>query len=131
VEQTKTTKEVTDKIAEDSDAIIWSSYKNHDNSEVTTRMTFFKMPCKVKPTDLGYKFNILLFHTPDDSDISMFSAILGDPKGYIENISKLGYHGMMFKDKMRSKKVIKELFTRVLRGWGFTEPQIKKAIKIG
>ena len=114
----------------DCDAVIWSSFRKNEN-EVNTHMTFFKMPCAAKPTDLGYKFNILLFHTPQDDDVSTFSAILGDPKGYIENVGRLGYHGIMFKDKIKSKKVLKELFTRVLRGWGFTEPQIKKAIKAG
>ena len=111
------------------DAVIWSSCKNEN--EVETKMTFFKMPCKAKPTELGYKYNILVFRTPEDTNIGMFTAILGDPKGYIENVGRLGYHGIMFKDKIRSKKLLKELFIKLSRSWGFTELQIKKAIKIG
>jgi hypothetical protein len=93
-------------------------------------MTFFKIPSSTKPTEMGFKYNILMFRKPDDPDAQMFKAILGDPKGYVERVGRLGYHGMMFKEKIKLKMEFKELVKRMLINWGFTEPQIKKAIKI-
>lgn len=129
MEQTKPlTPKEEEELIKNCDAIVWASYQQEE--EVHTRMTFFSLPSKTKPTEMGFRYNILMFRTPFDEDLGMFKAILGDPKGYVERVGRLGYHGMMFKEKIKLKVEFKELITRMLTNWGFTEPQIKKAIKI-
>ena len=122
------TQKQEDELIKNCDAILWASYQKEE--EIHTKMTFFSLPSKSKPTEMGFKYNILMFRTPFDEDLGMFRAIIGDPKGYVEHVGRLGYHGMMFKEKIKLKMEFKELLTRMLSNWGFTEPQIKKAIKI-
>lgn len=111
------------------DAVVWMSYQKED--EIHTKMTFFCMPNKVKPkNEMGFLYKIIMFQSPEDANIGMFEAILGDPKGYIERLGRLGYHGLMFKDKVKGKKVLNEMITKMLTNWGFTEPQAKKAMKM-
>jgi len=82
----------------------------------------------VKPTELGFKYNIITFRTPMDEDLGNFSAILGDPRGYVERVGRNGYHGIMIKDKIKTKKELRALLTTLLLNFGFDELQTKKAL---
>jgi hypothetical protein len=86
---------------------------------------------KAVPTELGHKYNIVLFDklSPKEEDVDIFTAILGDPKGYVERMGKSGYHGLVVKQKVCKIKEIKDVFTKVLYGYGFEEKLIKKVIK--
>jgi len=114
------------------DVIVFGSYR--DEANVHTVMTFMqsKNGRKVVPTELGHKFNIVLFDklSPTEKDVELFTAILGDPKGYVERMGKAGYHGMVVKQKscVRSKEA-KEIFAKVLFNYGFEPKLIKKVIK--
>lgn len=111
------------------DAIIFGSYQQEAN--VHTIMTFMKTKNKVEPTECGHKFSILLFDrlSPTEKDIEIFTAILGDPKGYVERMGKSGYHGLVVKQNACKHKKVKEVFHRVLFNYGFEEKLIRKVLR--
>ena len=111
------------------DAIVFGSYRKEE--DIHTVMTFFKTKNKIEPGELGHKFNILLFDrpSPKHEHVEMFTAILGDPKGYVERMGKAGYHGLVIKKDACKKKEIKDIFRKVLYTWGFEEKLIRKVIK--
>lgn len=113
------------------DAIVFGSYQQEAN--VHTIMTFMqsKHGHKAEPHECGHRFNIVLFDKlePEEKDVEIFTAILGDPKGYVERMGKAGYHGLVVKQKACKAKEIKEVFSRVLHGYGFEEKLIKKVIR--
>lgn len=124
--------EVRANVIETCDSVFWYSFKQND--EIVTNMTFLKAPAKdttkIKPTVLGFKYNILLFRTPNEAEKEgAFSAIIGDPKGYAEQMGKLGFHGIMLKQDLKLKKELRKLLEIVLMKLGFTEQQVKKALK--
>jgi hypothetical protein len=117
-----------------ADAIIFGSYRKEE--DVHTVMSFIQSAKgkRVEPTDLGHKFNILLFNraSPKEKDLELFTAILGDPKGYVERMGKHGYHGMVVKAKAWGgvgAKEIKVIIHNVLDKYGFEEKLIKKVLK--
>ena len=114
---------------ETCDAIVFGSYQQESN--VHTIMTFFKTKNNVEPTEIGHKFNIVLFDKPcpKEEDVDLFTAILGDPKGYVERMGRSGYHGLVVKQKACKSKQLKEMFHGVLYKYGFEEKLIKKVIK--
>lgn len=105
------------------DAVIWA---NHD---ANTLMTFYKTENKVKPTELGFKYDIVIFRENEADSLEAFSAIVGDPKSYVERMGKGGYNGFMFKQKSCSKKQMKEMFSNSLKHWGFDDKEMKRAMK--
>lgn len=113
------------------DAIVFASYSHEDN--LHTVMTFLqtKKGKKIQPTEMGHRYNILIFDraSPTEKDIEMFTAILGDPKGYVERIGKSGYHGLVVKQKACKTKELKETFSKVLYQFGFEEKLIKRVMK--
>lgn len=111
------------------DIIVFGSYQVESN--VHTIMTFMKTKNRVKPLEMGYKFNILLFDKicPNEKDVETFTAVLGDPKGYVERMGKSGYHGIVAKHKACKAKEIKEVFKKVLYSYGFEEKLINKVVK--
>jgi hypothetical protein len=96
-------------------------------------MTFMqsKKGKSIEPTELGHKFNIVLFDkiSPKEEEVELFSAILGDPKGYVERMGKAGYHGLVVKQKACKAKEIKDVFSKVLYGYGLEEKLIRKVIR--
>lgn len=128
--QTKSEKEQSEVIA-NCDAIVFGSYLKE--ATVHTVMTFMqtKQGNKVEPTEMGHKFNILLFSKicPKEEEVEMFTAILGDPKAYVERMGKAGYHGLVVKQKACKHKDAKDVFWKVLYNYGFEEKLIKKVIK--
>jgi hypothetical protein len=113
------------------DAIVFGSYQEESNNH--TIMTFMqsKHGHKADPHECGHRFNIVLFDklSPEEKDVELFSAILGDPKGYVERMGKAGYHGIVVKQKTCKLKEIKEVFSKVLYGYGFEEKLIRKVIR--
>lgn len=130
MEQTKQEKEASE-VIENCDAIVFGTYREEANTH--TIMTFMKSKHghKAVPTELGHKFNIVLFTkiSPKDEEVERFTAILGDPKGYVERIGKSGYHGFVVKQKACKTKEIKEMFAKILFSYGFDEKLIRKVIK--
>lgn len=105
------------------DAVIWAI------QEANTLMTFFRTENKVKPTELGYKYNIVMFREGDTTSLEAFSAIIGDPKGFVERNGKAGYNGLMLKQKSCTKKQMNKTFMKSLQHWGFTEKETRWALK--
>ena len=120
-------KEKEKEVIQNCDAVVWFSYK--DETGTSTKMTFMKSAKQVKPTELGYKYNILMFKECDDESIDVFSTIIGDPQAYVTRVGNLGYHGLMLKHKSCSKKDIKTLFHSTLDNWGFDLKQINAVLK--
>lgn len=110
------------------DAVVWASDKR-DDQKIDTMMNFFRTKNKIKPTDTGYKYNILQFRRGDTESIEFFSAIIGDQKAYVERMGKLGFNGMMFKQKSCAKREMKDLFKKSLLNWGFDANEIKPILK--
>lgn len=132
MEQTNQTKQMEEKVIENCDAVMWGTWKEDANSESKTVMTFFKHIKKsssVKPTEMGYKYNVLIFREINENDIELFSAILGDPAGYVERIGKLGYHGILYKNSLKPTKAIKNVFKTLLTGYGFKKACVDRVIK--
>ena len=83
-------------ITENCDAVIFSSTLEPETDKMHTKMRFIRAKNdQTKRSDLGHKYNVLLLRGEDTAE--MFSAIIGDPKGYIERIGRLGYGGIMLK----------------------------------
>lgn len=129
MEQTEAQKE--NQVIANCDAVVFASYQKSEEDEIHTTMTFFKTENDVQPTELGHKFNILMFkkHSPNEEEIDMFSAILGDPRGYIERIGSMGYHGILVKrGAVSSTEDLMKVFRKVLKTWGFKDKLINKAL---
>lgn len=127
----------TEKLSDDNmsdvnecDAAMWVCTIKDD--ELHTLMTFLKgdFRSKAVKTELGYKYNVAMFRRqPDPDEVDMFTAIIGDPHGYVERVGKLGYHGIMFKEKAGGKKQMKHLFETLLRKFGYDDKTIRKMIR--
>lgn len=113
------------------DAIIFGSYQEEANTHTVMNFIQSKQGRKIEPTELGHKFNIVLFDKicPTEKDVECFSAILGDPKGYVERVGNSGYHGLVVKQNACKSKELKQLFFKALYTWGFEEKLIKKVLK--
>ena len=99
---------VEKKLIQDCDSVIFASVESDE--DVRTTMHFFKgKKDTVKPTDIWFKYNILLWKTHDETET--FSAILGDPRGYVERVGRLGYHGMLYKKSAKSSKEFKNVIS--------------------
>jgi protein-arginine kinase len=115
-------------LIENCDAVVWALVEQEEE-EARTLMNFYRAQTKVKPTELGYKYNILQFRVGDTSSIEVFSAIIGDQLGYVERMGKCGYNGIMIKQKSVNKKEIKNVFKNSLLNWGFQETEIHSILK--
>ena len=112
------------------DAVMWVCARK--DNEQTTLITFLKSDLKSKAvkTDLGYKYNVAMFRRqPDPKEVDIFTAIIGDPHGYVQRVGKLGYHGVMFKDKAGGKKQMRVLFEQLLTKFGYDDKTIRKMIR--
>lgn len=111
-----------EKLIRNCDALVWVSKKEEDDGVefVKTIMSFFRAKNDnddLIPTEMGFKYNIMLFQRAPDAD--MFTAIIGDPKGYAERLGMLGYHGMMFKKNAKHTPEYKAAVLKALQKWGF------------
>jgi len=137
VEQTKNEKRIqkeNEEVVANCDAIVFGSYRKEENIHTVMSFIQSKKGKKVVPFEMGHKYNILLFNrgAPKETDIELFDAILGDPKGYVERMGKYGYHGVVVKHKAWGgigAKEIKEIIHAVLYRYGFEEKLIRKVLK--
>ena len=111
-----------EKLIKNCDAIVFASVEGDE--DIFTTMHFFKTPKdSVEPTDTGFKYNVMLWRLHDELD--MFTAIIGDPRGYVENMGKMGYHGILFKKGTWCSPEFKDMVKRILSKWGFSQDQQK------
>ena len=117
-------------VIQNCDAVVFASFQKPEE-EVETVMNFFKTENDVEPTELGHKYNILMFrkHNPAEEEIELFTAILGDPRGYVERIGKMGYHGILVKrGAVQDRAELMGMFRKILKTWGFKDKLINKAL---
>ena len=113
-----------EKLIQNCDALIFASVEGEE--DIVTTMHFFKSPDgnnQVESTPTGYRYNVMMWRTDDDLD--MFTAIIGDPRGYVENLGKMGYHGILYKKNCWSSPEFKAMVKRILHKWGFSKDQQK------
>jgi hypothetical protein len=67
---------------------------------------------------------------PSPEEVDTFTAILGDPKSYVERMGRHGYHGLVVKQRACKKKEIIDLFRTILLKYSLDEKLIKKVLKI-
>lgn len=128
---------LTDPVVVDCDIAIWGVYI--EDGEERIMETYMKAPSLKNPISKteagGYRYNILYFKECTDEDISVFTATIGDPCGYIRRMCELGYHGVLCKTglkltKRKSTTALKTLINTFLKtGWGFKKSQLTKIIK--
>jgi hypothetical protein len=114
----------------DCDGAFWYLTKeNTSNSEnVILNADYYKLKNgdKVEQTEIGYKYNILLFK---DSTVEYTKAYLGDPKGYIDRMGKIGYGGLLIKVDSVPIKTVKNMIRKVLDDIKLPESEIKNVLK--
>lgn len=115
-------------LIENCDAVVWAAVMTEEGDQETL-MNFFKVQNKLEPTDLGYKYNILTFKQGVEESIELFSAIIGDPKNYVERLGGAGYNGIMFKQNSCKRREMKDIFKGSLLNWGFSEKKAKDIVK--
>lgn len=117
-----------EKLIQNCDAVLWVSKQTDE--EVITVMQFFKSKEKetVVPSDMGFKYNIMMFRTPDE--VETLTAIIGDPFGYVQRIGKLGYHGLMYKKNSKNTKEFKDHISLIMDKWGFHPKEAKRLMKL-
>jgi hypothetical protein len=117
------------KIIDDCDIIVW--YKVDEDNMNSKYIRAHSNAKRAKKKQLGPKYNIVLFkedtHTAEKADI--FSAIIGDAMGYVENIGKMGYSGLMFREKSHKIAIAKNTIINLLAAFGFSGKEIKEVLK--
>lgn len=110
------------------DMVVWYV---HDAPNVVSK--FYRNNSKIerdKKTDLGYKYNILIFREEVPRETAeFFPAIIGDTIGYIERLSNNGYSGLMFKKKSVKIDTVKKTIVEFLTAFGFTDKEVRKFLK--
>jgi hypothetical protein len=112
-------------IENESDAFLWLTTQVED--DIVTNIRFFMREelerKKIdKKTHMGYRYNIVLFRSKEEETIDAFRAILGDPIGYVEEMSRMGYSGAILKtEKKTSHKKTVEVLTEIIKEFGFGE----------
>ena len=117
-----------------SDGVVFGTYLVVEKQNNVTVANFIQANRKSKqiPSDLGFKFNILLFNrlNPEEKEIDLFSAILGDMVGYVERIGKLGYSGIILKRNTFTKKMrIGKVLSSILDKYQFSGKLKSKVLK--
>lgn len=115
-------------LIENCDAVVWAAVTTEEGDQETL-MNFFKVQNKLQPTDLGYKYNILTFKQGVEDSIELFTAIIGDPKNYVERLGNAGYNGIMLKQNSCKRKEMKDVFKGSLLNWGFSEKKAKEVMR--
>jgi hypothetical protein len=113
------------------DIIVFGSYLQDNIMRMVMTYLITKNSHKAIPTECGYKFNVVLFDKPKpkEEEIDMFTAILGDPKAYVERMGNAGYHGMVVKQKTSKTREIIATLKNVLTTYGFEDKLVRKVIK--
>jgi hypothetical protein len=108
------------------DGAYWyfTTRKNDKEENVIQNTDFYKFnnKKKIEPTECGYIYNILLLRK---DEVEYTKAVIGDAKGYIERMGKIGYSGLLVKDQVIPKKTIRSMIRRVLETISHPEKEIK------
>jgi hypothetical protein len=115
---------------ENCDGAFWYiTTETNDNSENTilnTDFYKFKNGTKAVATEIGFKYNILLFK---ENEVEYTRAVLGDPRGYICRLGKMGYNGLLVKVDSVPKKTLKGMVQKIMGNFSFPNSKIKNILK--
>lgn len=116
--------------AEECDGIFWYLSKETTANEETILLNSdyytLKGASKVERTETGYKYNVLLFN---ETTVEYTKAVLGDPKGYIDRMSKIGYGGLIVKVGSVPTRTVKNMMKKILDNIKLPESEIKTILK--
>jgi hypothetical protein len=117
------------KIVDDCDIVVW--YMTDETSMNSKYIRANSDAKRAKKRNMGPKYNIVLFKEGKSiaEEADVFSAIIGDPMGYVENIGKMGYSGLMFREKSHKIAIAKKTIVDFLDLFGFNDKEIKKVLK--
>lgn len=99
---------------------------NSENTVLNTDFYKFKNGTKAVATEIGYKYNILLFK---ENEVEYTKAVLGDPHGYISRLGKMGYNGLLVKVDSVPKKTFKQMVQKVMGDFSISDTEIKNVLK--
>ena len=120
----------TEQPIKDCDGAFWyltkEVTKDSENVVMNTELYKLKGADKVQETDIGYKYCILLFR---ESEVEYTKAYLGDMRGYIDRMGKIGYGGLIVKEGSVPVKTIKNMVKKVLDNIQAPENEIKAILK--
>lgn len=100
--------------------------KESENIVMNTELYKLKNGDKVEETEIGYKYCILLFR---NSEVEYTKAYLGDIRGYIDRMGKIGYGGLVVKEGSVPNKTVKSMIRKVLDNIQMPENEIKAFLK--
>lgn len=120
----------TEQPIKDCDGAFWYLTKEvtKDSENVVMNAELYKLKGgdKIQETEIGYKYCILLFR---DSEVEYTKAYLGDMRGYIDRMGKIGYGGLIVKEGSVPLKTIKNMVKKVLANIQMPENEIKAILK--
>lgn len=105
--------------------IVIKETKEEILKELSTTVYNFKDK-NIKPDNLGFKYNIL---TIKGEDAEFVRAYIGDVEHFIKNQAKAGWSGLMVKDGIVPKKIVKEMFHVVLLNSDFSEKYVRSILR--
>lgn len=110
------------------DGVVWNVVE--ENNFMNVDATVYRyVDRKIQPDELGFKYYILTFKNEDPESTEVISAYIGDVAYFVNNRAKLGYNGVMVKNKSVPKKTIREMFNTVLTNWAFPDKIIRSVIR--
>jgi hypothetical protein len=120
----------TEQPIKDCDGAFWYLTKEvtNDAESIVMNAELYKLrgADKIKETEIGYKYCILLFR---ESEVEYTKAYLGDMRGYMDRVSKIGYGGLIVKDGSVPARTVKNMIKKVLDGIQMPENEIKAFLK--
>lgn len=120
----------TEQPIKDCDGAFWylTTEVTKDSENIVMNAELYKLRGgdKIKETEIGYKYCILLFR---NSEVEYTKAYLGDMRGYINRMGKIGYGGLIVKDGSVPQKTIKNMIRKVLDNIQMPENEIKAFLK--
>lgn len=120
----------TEQPLKNCDGAFWYLTKEvtQDSENIVMNAELYKLKNgdKIRETDIGYKYCILLFR---ESEVEYTKAYLGDMRGYIDRMGKIGYGGLIVKEGSVPVRTIKNMIRKVLDGIKMPEDEIKAFLK--
>ena len=114
------------KTLDDCDGAFWylTTEQTNNSESIICNAEYYKLKGAdaLEQTDIGYKYNILLFR---NNEVEYTKAWLGDPKGYIDRLSKIGYGGLLVKVDSVPVKTLKNMMKSVLSKVQMSNTEIK------
>lgn len=113
---------------ENCDGAFWylTTETTANSENIILNTDFYKFKNKVVATEVGFKYNILLFN---ENEVEYTKAVLGDPHGYISRLAKMGYNGLLVKVDSVPKKTLKQMVQKVMGDFSIPDAEIKNVLK--